>query len=66
MVAELMTTSMPADEQVPAVAIERVYSYQNTSIIQDEVLAHRLGLVPIKIDPRKMKMMSYKPDGGRH
>lgn len=49
--------------EVPSVAIERVYSYQNTSIIQDEVLAHRLGLVPIKIDPRKMKMMTYKPDG---
>ena len=37
--------------QVPTVAIENVYIESNTSIIQDEVLAHRLGLVPIKVDP---------------
>ena len=34
-------------------AIEKVYIYQNTSLIPDEVLAHRLGLIPIKADPRK-------------
>lgn len=33
-------------------AIERVYIANNTSIVQDEVLAHRLGLVPIQADPR--------------
>ncbi|GHJ88372.1 hypothetical protein NliqN6_4774 [Naganishia liquefaciens] len=44
--------------EVPTVAIENVYVYNNTSIIQDEVLAHRLGLVPIKVDPRKVK---WKP-----
>jgi DNA-directed RNA polymerase I and III subunit RPAC1 len=43
---------------VPTVAIENVYVYNNTSIVQDEVLAHRLGLVPIKVDPRKVK---WKP-----
>jgi DNA-directed RNA polymerases I and III subunit RPAC1 len=32
-------------------AIERVYVLNNTSIIQDEILAHRLGLVPILADP---------------
>lgn len=32
-------------------AIEKVYVMNNTSIIQDEVLAHRLGLIPIKADP---------------
>jgi len=33
-------------------AIHKVYIYQNTSIIADEVLAHRLGLIPILADPR--------------
>ena len=32
-------------------AIEKVFIYDNTSIVQDEVLAHRLGLIPIKSNP---------------
>eukprot|EP00466_Bigelowiella_natans_P003416 jgi/Bigna1/57647/fgenesh1_pm.23_\ len=42
--------------EVPTMAIENVYIYQNTSIMQDEVLAHRLGLIPIAAEPR---MFSY-------
>lgn len=38
--------------EVPTMAIEHVYVVNNTSIIQDEVLAHRLGLVPLAVDPR--------------
>lgn len=38
--------------QVPTMAIEKVFIYNNTSIVQDEVLAHRLGLIPIRADPR--------------
>ena len=34
-------------------SIEKVFVANNTSVIQDEVLAHRLGLVPIRVDPRK-------------
>ncbi|EKD19209.1 uncharacterized protein L3040_009351 [Drepanopeziza brunnea f. sp. 'multigermtubi'] len=34
--------------EIPTLAIENVYIYNNTSIIQDEVLAHRLGLIPLK------------------
>ena len=33
-------------------AIETIFMQDNTSIIQDEVLSHRVGLVPIKADPR--------------
>ena len=44
--------------EVPTIAIEDIYVWNNTSIMQDEVLCHRLGLVPLKIDPRKLV---YKP-----
>jgi DNA-directed RNA polymerases I and III subunit RPAC1 len=38
--------------EVPTMAIEKVVVVNNTSLIQDEVLAHRLGLIPIHADPR--------------
>ncbi|TAQ89721.1 hypothetical protein B7494_g1952 [Chlorociboria aeruginascens] len=34
--------------EIPSLAIEYVFVYNNTSIIQDEVLAHRLGLIPFR------------------
>ncbi|KAL2830604.1 DNA-directed RNA polymerase [Aspergillus cavernicola] len=34
--------------EVPSLAIETVYIHNNTSVIQDEVLAQRLGLIPFK------------------
>lgn len=37
-------------------AIEKVHIYQNTSYVLDEILAHRLGLIPLKADPRQFKM----------
>ncbi|KAH3684932.1 hypothetical protein WICPIJ_004100 [Wickerhamomyces pijperi] len=37
--------------EVPAVAAEQIYIFNNTSVIQDEVLAHRIGLIPLKVDP---------------
>jgi DNA-directed RNA polymerase I and III subunit RPAC1 len=48
--------------EVPTMAIETVNIYNNTSILQDEVLAHRLGLVPIKVDPR---LFEYKETDSR-
>ncbi|AEO53856.1 hypothetical protein MYCTH_62866 [Thermothelomyces thermophilus ATCC 42464] len=33
---------------IPTLAIETVFVNNNTSVIQDEVLAHRLGLIPFK------------------
>ena len=38
--------------EVPTVAIESVYMWNNTSVMHDEVLSHRLGLIPIMVDPR--------------
>ncbi|KAF6145115.1 hypothetical protein GIB67_013466 [Kingdonia uniflora] len=44
--------------QLPTMAIEKVLIANNTSVVQDEVLSHRLGLIPIKVDPRLFDYMS--------
>ena len=36
-------------------AIENVFVYENSSVLFDEFLAQRLGLVPIKADPKRYK-----------
>ena len=36
--------------EAPTLAIEDVRIYDNTSVLFDEILAHRLGLIPIKTD----------------
>ncbi|KAG0270213.1 DNA-directed RNA polymerases I and III subunit RPAC1 [Actinomortierella ambigua] len=41
--------------EVPTMAIANVYVQNNTSIIVDEVLAHRLGLIPILADPTRFE-----------
>ena len=41
-------------------AVEKVFVYNNTSIVQDEILAHRLGLIPIRADPR---LFEYRNQG---
>ena len=48
---------------VPSMAIEKVFIYNNTSIVQDEILSHRLGLIPLKADPRlfEMKAVPFDP-----
>ncbi|KAF9320280.1 DNA-directed RNA polymerases I and III subunit RPAC1 [Podila horticola] len=37
--------------EVPTMAISNVFVMNNTGVVVDEVLAHRLGLVPILADP---------------
>jgi len=36
--------------KIPMMAIEEVKFYDNSSALNDEVLAHRLGLIPLKAD----------------
>ena len=45
--------------EIPTMAIENCIFYQNTCIIPDEVLSHRLGLIPIKVDAG---LFNYKKD----
>lgn len=48
--------------EVPTMAIEKVFIMNNTSIIQDEVLAHRLGLIPVNADPERFKFKKSDDD----
>lgn len=46
--------------EVPSIAIKEVHMYMNTSVIQDEVLAHRIGLIPLKAN---YKHFVYQQEG---
>ncbi len=36
-------------------AFHKVSLYQNTSVIPDEVLVHRIGLIPLRVDAAGFK-----------
>jgi DNA-directed RNA polymerase I and III subunit RPAC1 len=48
--------------EVPTVALEYIYMWNNTSLIHDEVLSHRLGLVPLNVDARLFDTMEEGED----
>lgn len=45
--------------ELPSLAIEDVYIYNNNSIIQDEVLCHRLGLIPFTGSQEGLRWMRW-------
>lgn len=50
--------------ELPTLAIEDIFMFNNTSIIQDEVLCHRLGLIPLTGSfegLRQMRWFKKKP-----
>lgn len=49
--------------EVPTLAIETIYVTNNTSIVQDEVLAQRLGLVPLKGDKNGLQALGWYQKG---
>lgn len=47
--------------EIPTLAVEDVYMMNNTSVIQDEVLCHRIGLIPLTGSQEGLKSMGrYK------
>ena len=52
--------------EIPTIAIEKVTMWQNTSIIPDENLAHRIGLVPINADGRDFEYHVAGKDYTQH
>ena len=45
--------------EVPTLAIEDVRIIENTSSLYDEVIAHKLGLIPIKTD---LNLFNFRDD----
>ena len=47
---------------VPIFAIDTVEVLENTSIMPDEAIAHRLGLIPLKTDSKDITISEEDPD----
>lgn len=46
--------------ELPALAIEEVYFTENSSSLYDEIIAHRIGLIPIKAKREAIEAMNFK------
>ncbi len=51
--------------EIPVLAIEWIDIHNNDSVLFDEVIAHRLGLIPIKFDPKKFNFTEDCVCGGK-
>ena len=50
--------------EIPTMAFHKVLLYQNTSVLPDELLVHRLGLMPIKADSELFESRKENQDLG--
>jgi DNA-directed RNA polymerase I and III subunit RPAC1 len=51
---------------VETLCIDKVFFYENSSIMNDEMIAHRLGLIPISIDSSFLKYLSSQNEQMKH
>jgi DNA-directed RNA polymerase subunit D len=51
--------------EVPKLAIDKVTFYDNTSALFDEIISHRLGLLPVPTDPSTLNMVGQVDAEGR-
>lgn len=47
--------------EISTMAFHKVMLFQNTSVIPDELLVHRLGLLPVQVDPNEFES---RPENG--
>ncbi len=51
--------------EIPVLAVEWVDIYENSSVLFDEIIAQRLGLIPLKFDPAKFNFAEDCKCGGK-
>jgi len=52
-------------EEVPTMAIEEVEFRKNSSILYDEMIAHRMGMIPLKTDLKSYRMIEPGKEPGK-
>lgn len=51
--------------EVPKLAVDKVTFYDNTSALFDEIIAHRVGLLPIPTDPSTLNLIGQADADGK-
>lgn len=51
--------------EVPKLAIDKVIFYDNTSALFDEIIAHRIGLLPVPTDPSTLNLKGQVDADGK-